>query len=80
MRSTLFASCLLGLSFVVVGCDDAKKADDTTPVVSPAPDAAGKDAMGGPAAAPTVTPAPDAAGKGAMDGPAAAPVAPTTPE
>ena len=89
MRSTLLASCLLGLSFAVVGCDDAKMAEDTTPppVVAPAPAEPGKGAMegpggamSGPTAEPTVAPAPTEPGKGAMEGTEAAPVAPTTPE
>ena len=83
MRSTLFASCLLGLSFAVVGCDDAKKADETTPppVVAPTPDAAGKGAMEGSTAAPAEPGKGAMEGTGgAMEGSAAAPVAPTTPE
>ena len=79
MRSTLLASCLLGLSFTVVGCDDAKKVDDTAAPVVSTPAEPGKGGMEG-TTAPAVTPAPTEPGKDAMEGPAAAPVAPTTPE
>ena len=50
MRSTLLASCLLGLTFVV-GCDDAKKTEpaaEPAPTVAPATAEPGKGAMEGP--------------------------------
>ncbi len=68
MRSTLLASCLLVLSFGVLGCDDGMKKADTAPAptVTPAPVEPGKGgAMEGPA------------GKGgAMEGAAPAPAEP----
>ena len=50
MRSTFFASCLLALSFAVVGCDDGMKKDatpatETSPPAVSAPADAGKGAM-----------------------------------
>ena len=67
MRSTLLASCLLILSFGVLGCDDGMKKADTAPAsaptVTPGTSEPGKGAMEGsgttktePAPAP-VTPA-----------------------
>ncbi len=53
MRSTFFASCLLALSFAVVGCDDGMK-KDATPATEPsapavsAPADAGKACDGSP--------------------------------
>ncbi len=60
MRSTLLASCLLILSFGVLGCDDGMKKADTpaAPAVTPGTPDPGKGGM-------------DASGAGKMEGPGA---------
>ncbi len=52
MRSILLNSCLLALTFSVVGCDPAVKEEPApagAPVVTPAPAEPGKPGMAGPA-------------------------------